>query len=111
MSGIVAFVLGILALVGSWLFGKYKGNEEAKAKLSKELAAQKAKAEQEEFEKELAQFVAETTVDTVNKESEIQSQESSLIDELVVAKETGNEADLFEIANKLAEIARNRRGQ
>ena len=110
-SGIVAFLLGIVALVGAWFFGKSKGKEETKVKLSKEIATEKAKAEQKEFEKELAQYVAETTVDTVKKENEIQKQEISLLDELMVAKETGDEARLFDIADKLAEIARSRRGQ
>ena len=110
-SGIVAFLLGIAALVGAWFFGKSKGKEETKVKLSKEIATEKAKTEQEKFEKEIAQYVAKTTVDTVNEESYIQKQEDTLMTELLVAKEKGNEADLFEIANKLAEIARNRRGQ
>lgn len=110
-SGIVAVILGIIALLGAWFFGKSKGKEETKTEMSKEIATEKAKAEEAEFEKELAEFAAQETTGTVLNEAEISKKETSLIDELMVAKETGDEAGVFEIANKLAEIARSRRGQ
>ena len=54
MSGIYAFILGIVAVIGAWLFGKAKGTSETKTKISGQVIIEKQKAEKAEKEKDLA---------------------------------------------------------
>ena len=94
MNGIYAFLLGIAAILGAFIFGKVKGSSETKTKISGQVTIEQQKREKAETERDLAVSAAQTV--------SVQTAEGNAINE---AQDKGNTLYAIEAAKKLAERA------
>ena len=57
MSGVYAFLIGVLAVIGAWIFGKAKGSKTTETKIKGEVTILR---KEKEIQKEVTPVVAET---------------------------------------------------
>lgn len=100
-----AFLLGIIAIIGAWFFGKYNGSKNSKQKLETEIKILENKAEKAEKEKEIATETARTVVQKTANDVAIESYFDEFETEVKTAKEENNILAAIESAKKLAERA------
>ena len=105
MNGIYAFLLGIAAVIGAWIFGKVNGTKETKTKISGEITIQKQKTEKAEKERDLAVSSAQTVSQSTAESDAINRYFDEFEGELRESKKTGNTDYAIEAAKKLAERA------
>lgn len=107
MSGIYAFLLGIVALIGSFFFGRLKGSNAVKEKAEAQIATEKAKTEKAEKEKELVIEAAKEVKQKTAEDAAIQGYFEEFRRDYVEAEEHEDIDYAIEAARKLAERATN----
>ena len=105
MNGLYAFILGIVAVIGAWLFGKAKGTSETKTKISGQVIIEKQKAEKAEKEKELALETAKIVSGQTAESNALNEYFSEFESKLEQAKTEGNPGFAIEAAQALAKQA------
>jgi len=107
MNGIYAFLLGILAVIGAFIFGKTKGTSETKTKISGQVVIEQKKAQKAETEKELVIDAANTVRERTAETDAIDGYFEEFRRDYKEAEETENIDYAIEAAKKLAERATN----
>lgn len=92
--GAYAFLVGVIAVILSFLFGK----KSSKTKISGEVTIEREKGN-------LAQDVAENVVELAEQNEDIRAEFSKVQDELATAKVQHDPNAAFSVAEKLAEMA------
>lgn len=105
MSGIYAFLMGIVAIIGAFIFGKVKGTSDTKTKISGQVTIEKAKAEKAETEKELVVEAAKTVRQSTAERDAIDGYFEEFRRDYKEAEETENIDYAIEAAKRLAERA------
>ena len=105
MSGVYAFLVGILAVVGAWIFGKAKGTKETKTKISGELTIEQQKTQKAEAEKDIAISTAQTVSQQTAESAAINDYFDEFEANLKESRENNNVFYAIEAAKKLAERA------
>jgi len=105
MGGIYAFILGIVAVIGAWIFGKAKGSSDTKTKISGQVVIEKQKAEKAEKEKDVALETAQIVQQKTANDVAIEQYFSEFERERETAQETNDVLSAIEAARKLAERA------
>lgn len=107
MNGIYAFLLGILAIIGAFVFGKAKGTSDTKTKISGQVTIEKKKAEKAETEKELVTQAAQTVREHTAETDAIDGYFEEFRRDYVEAQEHENIDYAIAAAQRLAERATN----
>ena len=107
MSGIYAFLLGIVALIASFIFGKANGTKATKTKISGQVTIEKQKAEKAETEKELVIEAAKEVKQTTAEQEAIKGYFEEFRRDYVEAEEHEDIDYAIEAARRLAERATN----
>ena len=105
MNGIYAFLLGIAAILGAFIFGKVKGSSETKTKISGQVTIEQQKREKAETERDLAVSTAQTVSVQTAESNAINEYFAEFESELHEAQDKGNTLYAIEAAKKLAERA------
>ena len=107
MNGIYAFLLGILAIVGAFIFGKTKGTSETKTKISGQVVIEQQKAQKAEKEKDLALETAQIVSDTTAENHTLNQFFDEFESKVQEAKRDQNPALAIAAAQSLAQNANN----
>lgn len=107
MSGIYAFLAGVVLIVLAFITGKKNGSEQTKTKISGQIVVEQQKAQKAEKEKatvvEAAHIVRENTAEANALDEYFNEFESKLAD----ARSEGNSNYAIELAKELALKAEN----
>lgn len=98
MSGIYAFLLGIAAILGAFIFGKAKGTKETTTKIKGEVTIQRT-------EKELVKDVTPLVVETAKEQTEAQAEYEATVHEIGQASKASDMDWMKRIASDLAKKA------
>ena len=107
MNGIYAFLLGIVAVIGAFVFGKVKGTSDTKTKISGQVIIEQKKAQKAETEKELVMEAAKTVRERTAESDAIDGYFEEFRRDYQEAQETENIDYAIEAAKRLAERAAN----
>ena len=99
------FLLGIIAIIGAFLFGKYDSSKKTKTKVEAQLKVEKKKTEKAEAERDIAISTAETVVQKTANDVAIEEYFNEFESEVKAAKAEDNVLLAIESAKKLAERA------
>ena len=99
------FLAGILAIIGAWFLGRFKGSKTTTSKLETQIKAQEQNTERAETERDLAIDTAQTVVQKTANDVAIESYFEEFETEVKTAKEENNILAAIESARKLAERA------
>lgn len=101
MGGIYAFIIGAIAIIASFLFGK----RSTTTKISGEVTIQKERAEKAERKAELSKDISETVVDVAKSQSEAKTEIEKASADLKTAEVQHDTNAAIEVAKRLAQIA------
>lgn len=102
-GGLIGFLIGALAIVGAWLFGKVKGSSETKTKISGEVTIEKAKAAKAETEKGLVSDATPLVTKAASGQAKAEAEYSETVRQLETARKSNDMQSVMDIARQLAE--------
>ena len=105
MNGLSAFLLGLVALLGAFLFGRAKGSSETVTKVKGEVTIEKAKAEKAEAERDLLKDSTPLVTEAVKAQAEARTEYDTVMHDIESARKTNDMGSLLEIARQMAQKA------
>lgn len=100
-----AFLLGVIAIIGAWLFGRFGSSKQTKTKVEAQIKVEQKKTEKAEAERDIAIETAQTVVQKTANDVAIEEYFNEFESEVKAAKEENNVLLSIEAAKKLAERA------
>ena len=101
MSGVYAFLIGVLAVIGAWIFGKAKGSKATETKIKGEVTILR---KEKEIQKEVTPVVAETA----SAMGAAQAEYEQTLKQIEKAGRNNDMSSLLDIARSMAQKAAER---